>query len=226
MKAAPSRVEVPTISTLLTEEVACAYRGPSARTPPLTEGEIRVWNEMKGGARRDHWLAGRIAVKDAVRRACHRYDVQCPGPAGIHISASTDQADLGRPIVHELPLHVSLSHSHGLAVGAASIAPVGVDVEAIHRPWPREVLLLLDDISEERASRRVSAAATWTCLEAVLKMHGCGLRYGVRTVRIDKLWNSGPFTWTERAPLPRPRQASGWVTDLGSHSLAVVWGQS
>ncbi len=135
---------------------------------------------------RRHWLMGRIAAKDAVRRWLW---ARGAGPLfPVEITIETDGH--GRPTVNvpgPLTVCVSIAHSGDLAVAIAHEESVGIDVEIIERRNPGLEMIALS--AEERAlldrfpgggsdpERARSEAFTrfWAAKEAVSKAEGTGL---------------------------------------------------
>lgn len=193
----------------------------------LSQAELREWHSRKAGRRRDEWTAGRIAAKSALGRLAERSGHTALPPTAIEIEPSHESQDAGRP-TSTLPFSVSITHSRGLAAAAAATECVGIDVESRERSWPRVVLKLLDTVTSELPTEQRPAAATaWTCVEAILKHRGCGLRHGVSVIRLTNIADDGTFTWVEhgtsRYERNRPDARIGWVGQVGRHSLALVW---
>lgn len=138
-----------------------------------------------GSRRREEWLLGRLAAKDAVRAwARGEYGLEL-APADIEILPD----DLGAPHVHAvLPggvvPGVSISHSRGHAI-AALVAPgmsVGVDLQLLDRVRVEDLVGV--GLSEDEArqidavaepDRPRAAAALWCAKEAAAKALGRGL---------------------------------------------------
>jgi malonyl CoA-acyl carrier protein transacylase/phosphopantetheinyl transferase len=136
---------------------------------------------------RRHWLMGRIAAKDAVRRWLWARGSAPLFPVEVTIAAD----EHGRPIVNvagPLKVCVSIAHSGDLAVAIAHEKPIGIDVEIIEprNPGlemialsPQERALLDRVVSGMRSDpvRARSEAFTrfWTAKEAVSKAEGTGL---------------------------------------------------
>ena len=78
--------------------------------------------------------------------------------------------ELGKPTFTKFPdLHFSLAHSTGMAVGALSDMPIGVDVE--HLPsFPYDV----------------AEPFSWTEMESVGKLIGCGIGTYVDTGNYER----------------------------------------
>ena len=214
------------LRTLLITPLAarCAAEGRDWATTRLTPRERDLWGQMRG-RRSDEWLAGRIAAKDAVA-ALQISDGSHHPPSWPEITTSSSPEDRGRPLTSS-PYHVSISHSHGLAAAAASFAPVGVDVEAHTRHWPREALELAGCITVRLPRPRdLMPAVAWSCAEAVLKQRGCGIKHGIDAVTLTRVTDEGFFEWTEQPPREGPDAEAplkGRTYDLGSHALSFVW---
>jgi phosphopantetheinyl transferase len=134
---------------------------------------------------RHHWLMGRIAAKDAVRRWLW---AQGAGPLSPdEVTIETDPQ--GRPtvIVPGTPgIFVSIAHCGGLAVAIADDHAVGIDVEVIEsRECGLETIalseherLLLDRavcVGDPRLTRSEAFTRFWAAKEAVSKADGRGL---------------------------------------------------
>ncbi len=101
--------------------------------------------------------------------------------AGARPEALTvESGENGKPHIKECPVYISISHSGSFAMAAASLRPVGADIERL-RPLRPEVArrfcsgeelayLLSDEALYERR-----AAALWTMKEAYGKMTGAGV---------------------------------------------------
>lgn len=98
----------------------------------------------------------------------------------------------GKPVVENLPVHLSLSHSGSFAVCAVHERPVGADLEA-QTGRPRSLHSLLPRIctEEERAYilREAQRAQTrflqvWTAKEAALKRMGRGVFTDLKKIAV------------------------------------------
>ncbi|MFN2383641.1 MAG: beta-ketoacyl synthase N-terminal-like domain-containing protein [Gemmatimonadota bacterium] len=172
-----------------------------------------------GPRRRAEWLAGRIAVKDAVRQWLW---ARGHGPLfPIQVAVHAEPGRRPRVTAPDAPdLRVSLSHRAGAA--AARVAEgheVGIDLERVEPRAPgfdaiaftaaERALLPLDD-------RDAWRARFWAAKEAVAKRAGTGLagnpgRFPVDAVDGDELRVAGVrvttrrdgelvFAWTEEQP--------------------------
>jgi phosphopantetheinyl transferase len=148
----------------------------------LGAAEREAWRALPGSdARRREWLMGRIAAKDAVREWLRR--------RGTVVHAADVEVVVGpenRPEVRGPwagRVHVSVSHSDGVAVGIASAREVGIDVERVGRTRPdfeRAAFTpaeraLLDALP---AARDEWALRLWCAKEAAVKALGRGFVNG------------------------------------------------
>jgi len=130
---------------------------------------------------RRHWLMGRIAAKDAVRRWLWE---RGSGPL-FPVEARVRADARGRPVAHvaasETP-SISIAHSGEIAVAIAGSGPVGIDVERVEPRTPgfEELAftpaerVLLDGLASESPRAEV-VTRFWAAKEAVAKAEGTGL---------------------------------------------------
>jgi phosphopantetheinyl transferase len=153
---------------------------------------------------RRHWLMGRIAAKDAVRRWLWARGAGPLFPAEVAIAAN----EHGRPLVNAprpWKVCVSIAHSGDLAVAIAGEKAVGIDVEIIEPRNPglemvalsaRERALLDRAVSgvggDPERARSEAFTRFWAAKEAVSKAEGTGLAgrptaFTVATVESDHM---------------------------------------
>ena len=136
---------------------------------------------------RRHWLMGRIAAKDAVRRWLWARGAGPLFPVEVTIAAD----EHGRPIVSvpgPLQVCISIAHSGDLAVAIAHEEAIGIDVEIIESRNPGLEMMalsaperaLLDRVASGMMGDPVRARSelftrSWTAKEAVSKAEGTGL---------------------------------------------------
>ncbi|MEU8735312.1 MULTISPECIES: 4'-phosphopantetheinyl transferase family protein [Streptomyces] len=152
---------------------------------------------------------------------------RAPGPASAR--------GTGRPVLWDppVPLHFSLSHSHGLILIGTAAVVVGVDVQrtptidtvrlcgpTLHPAEWRELARL-----PER-SRPAAFAQLWTRKEAYLKGLGTGLR---RRPALDYLGDgtdagapARPSGWIVRDVRVGPRHAAAAVLATGAEPLITL----
>lgn len=166
--------------------MVCGVSGSRARALDplscLSATELDRFESLNARARVD-FLAGRVALKEALRRS-----LGCTDLDPLRICVENDES--GRPtLIHHPHLHCSLAHSHGWGVGAVARRPLGVDVERIR---PRSGSLLghiadaaeIDLVAGGTARDPELLVTLWTLKEAVLKGIGTGLQVAPRDVRI------------------------------------------
>jgi len=165
----------------------------------LNRSERGAFQRLKGPARRrQEWLSGRTAAKDAVRMFLKKHYQLEFYPADIEIG----QDDYGHPIPRGawtagLPAvpRLSLTHSNGMAVavfGQQSDGPyLGIDLEAVRQlPSSFESVAFAED--EQRLLTAMPESARiewilrlWCAKEATAKALGRGLIDGPHGVRIQ-----------------------------------------
>lgn len=153
----------------------------------LSSAERAIWRDLTRPRRRQHWLLGRIAAKDAVRQlvlddldlGLQPTDVEILGGSG------------GRPVVAVLDapfdvprIRVSIAHIDGVAVAIACADPqvqgIGIDVERCRARRAVERFGL--NVGERRdlggladGPRTELALRFWCAKEAVSKAIGTGM---------------------------------------------------
>ena len=146
--------------------------------------------------RRHEWLLGRCAAKDAVRELVLEKHglVLCAADVEIaydgHGKPEVRGAWMDRLGIQPV---ISISHSHGIAVGMASLDPkthVGIDIETLDRPASHYESLAFRD-EERKMLAQVPAARhdewalrLWTAKEAVSKALGQGFHQGLHSLHI------------------------------------------
>jgi 4'-phosphopantetheinyl transferase EntD len=144
----------------------------------LAPEEVLAWDRFRSPKRRREWLMGRIAAKEAVRLRLTRADSPPPSRRDIVIRAD----ERGRPSL-EIAIDLSIAHTEGVAVAAASTraAGLGIDVERLdRRRGDYERAAFMDDerrrLDEGTADRRAERALRLFCAkEAAAKATGLGL---------------------------------------------------
>jgi phosphopantetheinyl transferase len=136
---------------------------------------------------RRHWLMGRIAAKDAVRRWLWARGAGPLFPVEVTIAAD----EHGRPIVNvpgARKVCISIAHSGDLAVAIAHAEAIGIDVEIVEPRNPGLEMIalsaperaLLDRVvsgmkDDPVAARSEAFTRFWAAKEAVSKVEGTGL---------------------------------------------------
>lgn len=158
----------------------------------LGRSEQETWNQLSDSdKRRQEWLAGRLAAKDAVRHVAREMWGLELAPVDVEISSDR----FGRPLVggrviEQIQEHIALSISHcrGTAVAVAGVSNdgvgVGVDLEVMDA---RRIGLEQDILTTEEQALLSSIPAAqkeewvlrlWCAKEAVAKALGRGMMGG------------------------------------------------
>jgi len=164
----------------------------------LSRAERQEWLAMQAPPavekRRQEWLLGRCAAKDAVRmliRRRHAIDL-CPADVEI-VSNASGMPEVRGSWVARLGVHpvVSLSHSSGTAVALAALDPgwlVGIDLEALVPAGSFEDLAFVDGerqvlsgLPDEQLPEWFMRL--WCAKESVAKALGEGLTHGLHAVQ-------------------------------------------
>ncbi|MBI4965598.1 MAG: SDR family NAD(P)-dependent oxidoreductase [Desulfomonile tiedjei] len=167
----------------------------------LDEDEVRQHAAKATPKRAKEWLAGRLALKKSVQRLLAASSGEMHAGKTILIL----QDDLGQPRA-ELSTkpgarvgEVSLSHSNGLAIAAASVPGtfrgLGVDmekVEARSESWVADYFTEEEILAAGENDRRWGRLTEMWCLkEAALKALGTGLRFDLRDINVADLDEAG-----------------------------------
>ncbi len=164
--------------------------------------ELDEFWSIESASRREEWLCARTAVKDAVRAYIQNQIGWKVFPADVCIVHDKQ----GRPSAIgswasqlDTPVHISISHKKGLAIGAASGQAIGVDLELIKdRPSGFDAIAFNETeqriISQmhgcdqqERVTRAFSAK------EAAGKAIGLALLGELNAVRLDNVDEASRF---------------------------------
>lgn len=184
--------------------------------------------------RRLEWLAGRLAIKHAVRAYQRRHARVLAPPRDVRVLTVEYGLRAGKPYV-DAPVGVGMSHSTDFAVAACGPRAVGVDLELNREMAPvlADLLALRPPLQPGRDGRRLAAMPVplrWACKEAVLKYFGIGLRVDTREVRLTGWRADGRFSWHAGPELLRRVPAAAgswrahtWAREVDGYSLALVW---
>jgi phosphopantetheinyl transferase len=163
----------------------------------LNPAERAEWESMKAvSKRRQEWLLGRCAAKDAVREVVAKATGQVLAATDIEIAYDTHGkpeargAWIGRLRVQP---SISITHSHGIAAALATLEPgshPGIDIETQREAKHFESIAFRDD-EREMLGRKVAAdrhdewaIRLWTAKEAVSKALGQGFHQGLHSLHI------------------------------------------
>ena len=167
----------------------------------LSREERSTWQNMKGSnSRRNQWLRGRIAAKDAVRRSLQDEHDQALFPVDIEIVPDLH----GRPMACGLwtsriacAPSVSIAHTGNVAVAVAGRpargGSVGIDIERIDRVIPEDVVRYAFSEQERMLIPATPARLRqewtlrfWCAKEAAGKIIGSGVIGQTGNIRIEE----------------------------------------
>jgi phosphopantetheinyl transferase (holo-ACP synthase) len=189
----------------------------------LTETEASEYARLTVPKRAREWITGRVALKSSVRRLMAASGKEAPMNSSIEIV--TD--DQGKPMAQLAGQpggalgQVSLSHSNGLAMAAASATDIfqglGVDVEVVEARTDSWVNDYFTD-NEIRAAgdgdrRWLELTRMWCLKEAALKAMGTGLRFDLREI------DAGSVDARGRARLEFHNHAARYLEDTPAGEL-------
>ncbi len=196
----------------------------------LSADELLVLAGLVVPKRRAEWLGGRMLAKALCRAHLARR-----GWSLAKSDFSILRARDGSPKVFardgaELPITVSLSHSHGRAVAAVcdgAGAPLGIDLELCEpraRAFVEDFFTSREVVWVDEAEEGARAATEiWSLKESALKALRVGLGADTRSVeaRPRAVVRAG---WS-RAGVSGPAFARGdaFVRDLGAFVVSLVW---
>ncbi|WP_199510503.1 type I polyketide synthase [Nucisporomicrobium flavum] len=199
-------------------------RGMAARG--ILGGEAAVEYERMPGARRNQWMLGRIAAKDAVR--FRQWDAGHTDVYPIELTVRNEPN--GRPYVQLRPgrglvdCAVSIAHTGeaGVAIAGPAGAEVGIDVIEIAPREESTYRYALTDAERAQLTDDRSFARLWAAKEAVGKALGTGLDGAPRRFEVSLAAGTVtvggrvfPVAWREienPPELPPRRYVVAWTT--------------
>jgi 4'-phosphopantetheinyl transferase len=209
-------VIVASASVRALRQMPAAARAELARDQ-LTAREHERYASLAPFTKRQlEWLAGRIAAKRSVG------ELTGSPPGEIEI-LQDDHAS--RPYVAVPGIHIGISHSFEVALGAAAPHAIGVDIELV-RPLPAE-LIEYAFVAGEVDPLGTDAAAIvrlWTMKESFVKMLGLGIGAfdDLRLASYDR----GRSSWSTRGRVAAAlgsRQARCWAALASGYAIALTW---
>ncbi|HEV8540772.1 MAG TPA: 4'-phosphopantetheinyl transferase superfamily protein [Verrucomicrobiae bacterium] len=172
--------------------------------------------------RRNHYLLGRYAAKQALR-AC----LKTPDILEVEVLKGVfEQPVVLTPL--KVTAEISIAHSKGVGVAVACRAghPIGIDVEWLDN-GKAEFLASCLSAQEEKlvAQSAQSAPATryliWTIKEALSKALRCGLMTPFEILEISTLLGLSPKSWTAQFRNFAQYKAHSWLIDRYFLSLVI-----
>jgi 4'-phosphopantetheinyl transferase len=183
----------------------------------LTPRELARYDALAPFTKRQlEWLAGRIAAKRSVA------ELTGAPPSEIEI-LQDDHAS--RPYVAVPGIHIGISHSFEVALGAAAPHAIGVDIELV-RPLPAELIEYAFVAGELDPLGADSAAIVrlWTMKESFVKMLGLGIgAFDDLRLRSYDRGRSSWFTRGRVAAALGARQARCWAALTSGYAIALTW---
>lgn len=157
-----------------TEDVTalrCSLDGGWSPEPTLTARERQLYARCRIPKRRAEWLGGQRAARQAAAALLSRR------PNEVEV----DRRASGAPfVVAHAGVHVSISHSGGVAVAVAAPVAVGVDIERNEPRHPALLRVFLCENERRVVEGRAQEERTdelnrlWSCKEAASKVGGWG----------------------------------------------------
>jgi 4'-phosphopantetheinyl transferase len=200
----------------------------------LSPRERATLETLRIAKRRQDWLLGRWAAKQALAASLARRD-ETPPLRAIEILAAPDGAPEVYVAAVAAPFAISISHSGGRALCAVvpRTVAVGCDVERVEPRDDRlvEDFFLPDEVAavrrHEGRARDVMVTLVWSAKESALKLLREGLRRDTRSAYVAI--GDPPVAVTRWAPLAvrcegRLGSVSGWWRRSGDAVLTVVTG--
>lgn len=177
----------------------------------LGDAEMAIWQDRRAAGspqRRREWLAGRRAAKQAVRAwywRRYRINLTLRELQIVRGGAGEPVLYLDRKGIPCIP-HISLSHKHGVAVAAASLQPLGIDIEPVTGTGDGSDFLETICGPDERAllqqsAEPISARRVWSWKESAAKAGASGLVGREKDFALIRLAGA-------------PDHVSRWVADI------------
>lgn len=162
----------------------------------LTEEEQQRFSCFRYEKRKIEWLGGRIAAKCSALQLVNNSTETCWKKKDWH-QAKIEADNHGKPFFvplcpkKQLPPFVSISHSSGIAVGMASWANCGIDIQKIttrvENILPRfalaEEVSLLQEVIEQQG-KAATLTMLWSAKEAIKKGTLQGALPGFMTIKL------------------------------------------
>jgi len=166
--------------------VTLRYVDPQTVTDADQLALWHTWLDAQERARMQRFVQARhrqdFLVSHALTRAVLADALGCAPSDIVYGTTGRNKPVIAHPFVTE-PIHFNLAHTDGLAMVAVSSAPLGVDVEHLHRQVAGAALARryftereYDDIvSQDAAEQQRRFLMYWTLKEAYLKAQAWGI---------------------------------------------------
>lgn len=205
-----------------------------ALTSLLTPAELEIFHGFRYDKRRQEWLGGRIAAKQAVQLMARATMT----PSLLFRECSILPDEHGRPQVTPLPCgfptaSVSISHSAGFAVAlACSEGCCGVDIQQ-KNPTLLKVQERFASEEELAAFSPILSPLTrlglvWAAKEAVKKCLLADHSSFFGAIRLNSVRHEPhEGLWTAQCNLSLPHHGRSTVRmgEMGEHLIACAWGE-
>lgn len=138
------------------------------RFEALSPKELGVYSKFTSLKRKVEFVAGRIASK----KAFFKFTSGKTSCFGKFSSVSVLNTETGVPFIENSDLHVSISHSHGIAIASVSQNLIGVDIEKID---PKRISALKRMSRESPSEEACELTVLWTLKESLGKALQTGI---------------------------------------------------
>ncbi|NHZ44241.1 4'-phosphopantetheinyl transferase family protein [Massilia aquatica] len=215
------------VSAVSVDAVARREHDPVYLARMFGNAERERLHGLRLAKRRREWMAGRVSAKAALQHLHAQSGAESPLHALV-IGNSSAEHNRGQP--QAAGGHVSISHSQGYAVAAASAYPVGIDIERV-RPFPdaaREMAFTAHESRLSAAGGDAVLTAVWAFKEAFMKAHGKSIFGWFADIELEAIGGDGRLSWRlsprllAQLPGSQGTQLSGYGALIGDYALALV----
>ncbi len=199
----------------------------------LTAAEFATFQGFRFLHRKQEWLAGRLAVKEAVSHLL-------AGPQMPSQEVEIGVDDKGKPflattIAEQKNVHLAISHSGGVALGLASFAPCALDFQEIRSSLSRVESKFAREgeaapLQSWYPDRLVSLGLLWAAKEALRKYVTLWPLLGFLESDLQEVVGQGTGLLLSFQTKPAKRSLPGklpviWTALFEGNALAIIWGQ-
>ncbi len=174
----------------------------------LSAAEMKRFQGFRFPHRRREWLAGRLAVKEAVARLV-------AAPQGMVADIEVGVDNRGKPLVlsgqgNNKPVQIAISHSGEVALGLASLEPCALDFQEIRSSLARvEARFVRGDekglVQQCHADKLRALGLLWAGKEALRKYVPLWPLLGFLEARLERIVAQGDGFSLSFQPLPEKR---------------------